>query len=179
MRDAPDRTPLGASASGPVSLSLSRVQSYLGTRSPREQAVLRIGAIVLGLAALISALDWSQRTRDLLHQRLPLAERTLLQMQSDAEALLNLGTVQVRPALPTSTLADTVLAAGTARRLSLEVEISDNTLLVSGHGALPRMLELSAAMQADHGLRTTDVRWMRADDGDRFELRLAPLTNNP
>ena len=91
-------TPRSAAGSGP----LTRLTGAWQAASPRERKLLVAAAAVVGVALVVSALDWSREQRTRLGRSLPRAEAQLEQVQESATEITRLRAQPVprRPAGP-------------------------------------------------------------------------------
>ena len=79
-------TPRSAAGSGP----LTRLTGAWQAASPRERKLLVAAAAVVGVALVVSALDWSREQRTRLGRSLPRAEAQLEQVQESATEITRL-----------------------------------------------------------------------------------------
>ncbi|WP_300442370.1 type II secretion system protein GspM [Zoogloea sp.] len=142
-------TPRSAAGSGP----LTRLTGAWQAASPRERKLLLAAAAVVGVALVVSALDWSREQRTRLGRSLPRAEAQLEQVQESATEITRLRAQPVprRPAGPA--LLETVQASAKSRGLGLTIQASGDGLQVKGQGGFDELVTWLATLQTDIGLR--------------------------
>lgn len=150
------------------------LRASLAARSPREQRLILIAGLVVGLGLVLSLAEWVWSEQSRLRSALPGAQAALARMQDDAAALSQLAR-QTRPQpVPLATAARAAHAAGVSRGLSLETAESGNSLSASGHGRFDAIVDWLASVQADQRLRPVRVVLTSRDGSTHFEVSLAP-----
>ncbi len=140
-------TPRSAAGSGP----LTRLTGAWQAASPRERKLLVAAAAVVGVALVVSALDWSREQRTRLGRSLPRAEAQLEQVQESATEITRLRAQPV-PRRPTGpALLETVQASAKSRGLTIQA--SGDGLQLKGQGGFDDLVTWLATLQTDIGLR--------------------------
>ena len=142
-------TPPTAPASGP----LTRLANAWQARNPRERTLLIVAATVVGVALIVTALDWSRSERARLGRSLPRAEAKLEQAQESATEIARLRAQPV-PQRPTGpALLETVQASAKSRALGVIVQSMGDGLQVKGQAGFDELVAWLATLQQDQGLR--------------------------
>lgn len=148
------------------------LRASLAARSPREQRLILLAALVVGLGLMLSLAEWVWSEQARLRSALPGAQATLARMQDDAAALSQLAR-QARPqSVPLATAARAAHAAGVSRGLHLETAESGNGITASGQGRFDAVIDWLASVQADQRLRLARVVLTSRDGSTHFEVSL-------
>ena len=142
-------TPRSTTGAGP----LTRLAGAWQATSPRERKLVLAAAAVIGVALVLSTLDWSREQRARLGRSLPRAQAQLEQVQESATEITRLRAQPV-PRRPTGpALLETVQASAKSRGLGLTIQASGDGLQVKGQGGFDELVTWLATLQTDIGLR--------------------------
>lgn len=131
------------------------IRQFLAARSPRERAMVRLGALVVSLGVLVSVTEWVTTEYERLSRRLPQARAQLLDMQADAAEMLRLSRLPAPAEIPLATAAAAARAAADARGLKLKMEIGGSGLQIEGSAPFAPLADWLASMHSDQRLRPT------------------------
>ena len=129
------------------------IRQFLATRSPREQRMVRLAALVISLGVLVSLTEWVTSEQARLSRRLPQANTQLLEMQNDAAELQRLARLATPPDVPLATVAAAASAAADSRGLRLNMVISGSGLQIEGSGPFAAITDWLASMHTDQRMR--------------------------
>jgi len=152
----------------------AQLQRWFASLQPRERLLLKALAWLLPLLAVAALFDWVLAEQTRLERRLPAAEVALEKMREDVAELERLSALKPPATVAPTQLAEAVSGAARARGLEMEASATPDGLAVKGKGSLAAQVDWLAALQADFGLRP---RQLRLQDGQRFEVLLAPASD--
>jgi general secretion pathway protein M len=145
--------PTPASAAAHAASPITRLRTAWHAISPRERRLVSLAGGVLGIAAVVGLLDWSQTERARLERTLPRAEASLEQVQEAATEIARLRTL-TPPARPSGpALLDAVQASAKARGLPLTVQAGGEGIQIKGQAGFDALTGWLATLQKDQGLR--------------------------
>ena len=143
--------------------------------SARERRMLLLAAVVIVGALLLTLADWAHSEGQRLDRALPAAQARLARMQAQADELTRLRAAPPLAEAPLRVRGDAARAAANARGLKLEIEIGPDSLQISGQGSAATLLDWIATVQAEQGLRPTELEVHAEGDGQRFSGRLVAV----
>ena len=145
--------PTPASAAARAASPITRLRTAWHAISPRERRLVSLAGSVLGIAAVLGLLDWSQTERARLERTLPRAEARVDPVQEAATEISRLRTL-TPPARPSGpALLDAVLASAKARGLPLTVQAGGEGIQIKGQADFDALTGWLATLQKDQGLR--------------------------
>lgn len=157
-------SPSPASAAARAATPITRLRTAWHAISPRERRLVSLACGVLGIAAVVGLLDWSQAERARLERTLPRAEARLEQVQEAATEIARLRTV-TPPARPSGpALLEAVQASAKARGLPLTVQAGGEGIQVKGQADFDALVGWLATLQKDQSLRVRRMEIQQQGD---------------
>ena len=132
---------------------ITRIAAAWRARNPRERKLLAAAGAVVGLALVLSLLDWSNGQQNRLDRNLPRAEAQLEQVQESATEIARLRAQPAPRRLSGPALLETVQASAKSRGLGLAIQLAGDGLQIKGQAGLDDLVGWLAALQTDLGLR--------------------------
>ena len=138
-----------------------QVVTWWQARNPRERNLLTVAALCLTVFVLVLSIGWVLGEQKRLRRALPLAEARLAQLQAQAEEIARLRAQAVPEPLVGVPLLEVLRASATARDLTLNIQMSEGGVAVSGQGGFDALWVWLAEIQRDHALRVVKLEMDR------------------